>query len=143
MLQRLPRSHRILERPHMAYRPFGKDAHGHTIQDVSGITVRANLEFLEDLIARQEGPEAAREALSRLVTLLNERIPDPSYHVTLEFLRNPWNSFSYEFVMFLAEFSIQLSHQDHFHFNMGREKFLSPIIQILGRPFSIMQIYRM
>lgn len=143
MLQLLPRSHRILERPHMAYRPFGKDAQGHTIQDVSGITVRANLEFLEDLIARQEGPEAARQALSRLVTLLNERIPDSSYHVTLEFLRNPWNSYSYEFVMFLAEFSIQLSHQDHFHFNMGREKFLSPIIQILGRPFSIMQIYRM
>lgn len=143
MLQLLPRSHRILERPHMAYRPFGKDAQGHTIQDVTGITVRANLEYLEDLITRQEGPEAAQQALSRLVTLLNERISDPSYHVTLDFLKNPWNSYSYEFVMFLAEFSIQLSHQDHFHFNMGREKFLSPIIQILGRPFSIMQIYRM
>ncbi|MGE0474621.1 MAG: ATP-binding protein [Nitrospirales bacterium] len=143
MLQLLPRSHRILERPHLAYRPFGKDAQGNTIQDVSGITVRANLEYLEDLIARQEGPEAAEQALSRLVTLLNERIPDPSYHVTLDFLKNPWNSYSYEFVMFLAEFSIQLSRQDHFHFNMGREKFLSPIIQILGRPFSIIQIYRM
>lgn len=143
MLQLLPRSHRILERSHMAYRPFGRDAQGQTIQDVSGITVRANLEYLEDLIAAQEGPEAAQQALSRLVALLNERISDPSYHVTLEFLKNPWNSYSYEFVMFLAEFSIQLSHQEHFHFNMGREKFLSPIIQILGRPFSIMQIYRM
>ena len=26
---------------------------------------------------------------------------------------------------------------------MGREKFLSPIVQILGRPFSIVQIYRL
>ena len=45
--------------------------------------------------------------------------------------------------MFLAEFSVQLSMQDNFHFNLGREKFLSPIIRILGRPFSITQIYRL
>ena len=139
----LPSSHRILERPHMEYQPYGKDSQGRTIQDVSGITVRANLEYLEDLITRQEGREAAHEALSTLVTLLNERIPDASYHVTLEFLKNPWHGYSYEFTMFLAEFSVQLSHQTRYHFNLGREKFLSPIIQILGRPFSIMQIYRM
>ncbi|MCA9468556.1 MAG: hypothetical protein KC643_24380, partial [Nitrospira sp.] len=127
----------------MEYQPYGKDSQGRTIQDVSGITVRANLEYLEDLITRQEGREAAHEALSTLVTLLNERIPDASYHVTLEFLKNPWHGYSYEFTMFLAEFSVQLSHQTRYHFNLGREKFLSPIIQILGRPFSIMQIYRM
>jgi signal transduction histidine kinase len=75
--------------------------------------------------------------------LLNDRIPDRTYHVTVDFLKNHWNSYSYEFAMFLAEFSVQLSHQDNFHFNLGREKFLSPIIQILGRPFSIAQIYRL
>lgn len=139
----LPKSHRILERPHMQFRPFGRDSQGRTIQDVSGITVRANLEYLEDLVSRDQGREAGRRALDRLVTLLNERIPDKHYHVTLDFLKNPWNSYSYEFVMFLAEFSVQLSQQEHFHFNLGREKFLSPIIQILGRPFSIVQIYRL
>jgi signal transduction histidine kinase len=81
--------------------------------------------------------------LEKLVSLLNERIPDRTYHVTVPFLKNPWNSYSYEFVMFLAEFSIQLSEQPDYHFNMGREKFLSPIVQILGRPFSIIQIYRL
>ena len=44
---------------------------------------------------------------------------------------------------FLAEFSIHLSEQPDYHFKMGQEKFLSPIIQILGRPFSIVQIYRL
>jgi len=139
----LPKSHRILERPLMEFRPFGKDLQGATIQDVSGITVRANLEYLEDVMTRRQGSEAAQTALNTLVLLLNERIPDRTYHVTVDFLKNPWNSYSYEFVMFLAEFSVQLSQQDHFHFNLGREKFLSPIIQILGRPFSITQIYRL
>ena len=127
----------------MEFRPFGKDLQGATIQDVSGITVRANLEYLEDIITRRQGSEAAQTALDNLVALLNERIPDRTYHVTVDFLKNPWNSYSYEFVMFLAEFSVQLSRQDNFHFNLGREKFLSPIIQILGRPFSITQIYRL
>ncbi len=143
MPQLLPPTHRILERPFMEFRPFGRDSKGHTIQDVSGITVRANLEYLETLVTRQHGVEAAPAALDKLIILLNERIPDRTYHVTVDFLKNPWNSYSYEFVMFLAEFSIQLSEQPDYHFNMGREKFLSPIVQILGRPFSIVQIYRL
>ncbi|GJL70649.1 MAG: hypothetical protein NPIRA06_32840 [Nitrospirales bacterium] len=139
----LPKSHRILERPLMEFRPFGKDTQGATIQDVSGIAIRANLEYLEEAIKQRQGPEAAEAALGTLVALLNERIPDRTYHVTVDFLKNHWNSYSYEFAMFLAEFSVQLSHEENFHFNLGREKFLSPIIQILGRPFSIAQIYRL
>ncbi|MCA9420910.1 MAG: GAF domain-containing protein, partial [Nitrospira sp.] len=139
----LPKSHRIVERPLMEFRPFGKDPQGETIQDVSGIAIRANLEYLEDVITHRQGSEAAETALETLVALLNERIPDRAYHVSIDFLKNHWNSYSYEFAMFLAEFSVQLSHQDNFHFNLGREKFLSPIIQILGRPFSIAQIYRL
>ncbi|WP_447964226.1 ATP-binding protein [Nitrospira sp. Ecomares 2.1] len=139
----LPKSHRILERPLMEFRPFGKDTQGATIQDVSGIAIRANLEYLEEAIKQRQGPEAAEAALGTLVALLNERIPDRTYHVTVDFLKNHWNSYSYEFAMFLAEFSVQLSHEENFHFNLGREKFLSPIIQILGRPFGIAQIYRL
>ena len=139
----LPKTHRIVERPLMEFRPFGRNHHGATIQDVSGITVRANLEYLETLMTRKYGAEAVQATLEKLVWLLNERISDRTYHVTVDFLKNTWNSYSYEFVMFLAEFSIQLSEQPDYHFNMGREKFLSPIVQILGRPFSIVQIYRL
>ena len=139
----LPKTRRILERPFMEFRPFGRDHQGGTIQDVSGITVRANLEYLEILVTRKDGVEAAQTALEKIVLLLNERIPDRTYHVTVDFLKNPWNGYSYEFVMFLAEFCLQLSEQPDYHYNMGREKFLSPIVQILGRPFSIVQIYRL
>ncbi len=139
----LPKAHRILERPLMEFRPFGRDHQGTTIQDVSGITVRANLEYLESLFTPQYGAEAAQATLEKLVLLLNERISDRTYHVTVDFLKNPWNSYSYEFVMFLTEFSIKLSEQPDYHFNLGREKLLSPLVQILGRPFSIVQIYRL
>ena len=54
MPQRLPSTHRILERPLMEFRPFGRDPKGQTIQDVSGITVRANLEYLIG-VARGKG----------------------------------------------------------------------------------------
>ena len=104
----LPKAHRILERPLMEFRPFGRDHQGTTIQDVSGITVRANLEYLESLFTPQYGAEAAQATLEKLVLLLNERISDRTYHVTVDFLKNPWNSYSYEFVMFLTEFSIKL-----------------------------------
>ncbi len=139
----LPKSHRIIDRPYMIFRPFGKDLQGRTIQDVSGITVRANVEYLEEIVTKKQGTDAVPDVLDQLVNLLNRRIRDRTYHVTIEFLKNPWNSYSYEFVMFLSEFCVQLSGEDRFHFNLGRSKFLSPIIQILGRPFSITQIYRL
>ena len=139
----LPKTHRILERPTMVFRPFGRDHHNARIQDASGITVQANLEYLEKVVTQRHGTNAATAALEKLVLLLNERIPDQTYHVTIDFLKNPWNSYSYEFVMFLAEFSIQLSEQPDYHFKLGQEKLVSPIVQILGRPFSMVQIFRL
>jgi len=139
----LNKTHRILEKGVMEFRPFGQDVKGEKIRDVSGMTVRANVEYLKEVITRTKGREAGDLALQDLTRLLNERITDPAYHVTPEFLQNPWNSYSYEFVMYLAEFCVELSGDSDFHLNLGREKFLSPIIQVLGRPFSIVQIYRL
>jgi hypothetical protein len=73
----LPKSHRILERPLMEFRPFGKDLHGATIQDVSGMAIRANLEYLEDAIKHQQGSEAAEAALDTLAERADSR-PDLS-----------------------------------------------------------------
>ena len=127
----------------MAFQPFGKHPNGHNIRDVSGVTVRANVEFLEDLVNRTKGSPAGAHAGEELIRRLNERIPDSTYHITQDFLRNPWNSYSYEFVIFLAEFCVILSEDENFHIKLGREKLLSPLVQILGRPFSIAQIYSM
>ncbi len=139
----LNKTHRILEKGVMEFRPFGQDTKGEKIRDVSGMTVRADVEYLKEIITRTQGREAGDSALQDLTRLLNDRIPDPAFHVTPEFLQNPWNSYSYEFVMYLAEFCAELSGDSDFHLNLGREKFLSPIIQVLGRPFTIVQIYRL
>ena len=143
MTDLLPKTHRILEKGMMEFRPFGKNVNGELIQDVIGVSVRANLEFLEETVTQHKGRAAGERVVTDLVNLLNERIPDRAFHVSPEFLKNPWNSYSYEFVMFVAEFCVILSGNPHFHLNMGREKILSPIIQVLARPFSITQIYRL
>ena len=143
MPELLSKSHRIIEKGVMEFRPFGQELNGERIQDVSGVTVRANLEYLKDLVTRSRGREAGEAIIEELVDLLNARIPDQTFHVTPEFLTNPWNSYSYEFVMFLNEFCAILSGDDLFCFHLGREKFLSPVIQLLGRPLSIVQIYKL
>ncbi len=139
----LPRNHTILEKGLMAHRPFGTEADGRKIRDVSGMTIRAHVEYLEEVVARGRGPEVGIHAVEVLCRRLNERIRDPAYHVTPAFLKNMWHSYSYEFTAYLAEFCIALSGEADFAFRVGKHKFLSPTIQTLGRPFSIPQIYKM
>ena len=127
----------------MEFRPFGREVNGERIQDVSGLTVLANLEYLQQVVIIRDGKEAGERTIQLLVNSLNECILDEVYHVTPEFLKNPWNSYSYEFVMFLNEFCVRLSGDPNFHCNLGREKVLSPIVQALGRPFTISQIYKL
>ena len=127
----------------MLFRPFGVAPNGEKIRDVSGITVKANVEYLEEVISKKNGGDAGRQAIDRLCDSLNARISDPSYHVTPEFLQNIWHSYSYEFVCYLGEFCILISEDPNFQFEMGKHKFISPVIQTLGRPFSVSQIFEL
>ncbi len=139
----LSKEHTILEKGFMEHRPFGIDPHGENIRDVSGLTVKANVDYLEETVGRRQGPEAGARAVEKHCQLLNERIRDPAYHVSPTFLKNVWHSYSYEFVCFLGEFCRRLSDDSQFQFHVGKEKFISPIIQTLGRPFPVPQIYMM
>ena len=127
----------------MLFRPFGKEPSGESIRDLSGVSVRANVEYLEEAITGVHGQDAGNRVVQELVTRLNERIPDHAYHVTTEFLKNPWTGYSNEFVAYLVEFCVDLSGDAEFQFNMGRRNLISPIIQTLMRPFSVQQIYKM
>jgi|CXWL01.1.fsa_nt_gi signal transduction histidine kinase len=143
MTMLLSKDHTILDKGNMEWRPFGTNADGEKVRDVSGVTVRANVEYLEEVVAHAKGPDAGREAVTELCRLLNERIQDPTYHVTPSFLKNTWNSYSYEFVCFLGEFCKGISGDPKFPYHVGEVKLLSPIIQTLGRPFATHQIYKM
>jgi signal transduction histidine kinase len=127
----------------MEFPPFGVDESGQKIRDVSGVTIRANVEYLEEMMDRARGPGAGADMVDRLVSLLNGRILDPTYHVTPDFLKNPWNSYSYEFACFLGEFCSDLSRDTQFQSKMARQKFLSSLVVALGKPFSIAKIYEL
>jgi signal transduction histidine kinase/ActR/RegA family two-component response regulator len=139
----LPQTRTILERPYMKFVPFGVDERGERVNDVSGMIVHDNVEYLEEWVTRTKGADAAAQAMGDLCRLLNDRIRDSAYHVTLDQLKNVWNSYSYEFTSYLREFCRELSRDPAFHINVGREKHISPLIQTLGRPFSLAQIHRM
>lgn len=141
-IELLPKERRILDRPFMEFRPFGLDEQGQTIRDLSGMSIRAVILDLEKTLTRERGDGAGPEAVDELCVLLNQRIKNSVYHVTPEFLKNPWNSYSYEFAAYLYEFCELLTGDPNFIFAGGMEK-MSPIIQVLARPFSLEQIYGM
>lgn len=143
MTDLLSKDHSILERPFMEFRPFGLNDRGEKICDISGVIVQSNVDYMCDYLTRTAGTEAAVHALDELCRLLNTRLPDRSYHVTTDFLRNIWNSYSYEFVCYLREFCEQLSGDPDFHVNVGTQRKVPPLIQILCRPFSTPQLYKM
>ena len=143
MSQLLPAEHTILERPFMQFPPFGINGRGERVRDVSGIIIRDNVDYMEEWVGRTGGAEAAAQSTVELCRLLNARVRDSAHHVTPEQLKNVWNSYSYEFTSYLREFCRQLSGDPAFYLNVGREKHISPLIQALGRPFSLAQIHRM
>ncbi|HSQ49904.1 MAG TPA: ATP-binding protein, partial [Nitrospiraceae bacterium] len=138
----LPKNRTILEREMMEFRPFGLDVQGHTIRDLSGMSIRAIVVYLEKFLARERGAVAGRQAVEELCVLLNQRIKDPVYHVTPDFLKNAWNSYTYEFTAYVYEFCERMSGDPRFVFRGGMEK-ASSIMQVLARPFSLSQIYGM
>src|SRR5262245_6375592 len=139
----LSKEHRITEKGMMEFQPFGKEPNGTTIRDISGVVVLALVSHLEESMGQRHGQDAGQHAVEELVERLNERIPDRAYRVTAGFLKNPWNSYSNEFGVFVTQFCWDISGDPQFQFNMAREKAISPVIQVLGRPFSVPQIYKM
>ena len=137
----LSREHRILEKGLIQYRPFGKEENGELIRDTLGVKVHAYVDYLEESVTQSLGPQAGKEAVQTLCRLLNERIADSAYHVSPKFLKNDWNSYSYEFVCFLVEFCKDITGDSFFAAHAGREKLISSVLQTLGRPFSVQQIY--
>jgi hypothetical protein len=135
-----PKDRTILEREVMEFRPFGLDEQGHAIRDLSGMSIRAVVVYLEKSLALERGASAGSQAVEDLCHLLNQRIKDPVYHVTPEFLKNAWNSYTYEFTAYLYEFCERMSGDPRFVFRGGMEK-ASSIMQVLARPFSLSQIY--
>ena len=141
-MELLSKEHRIIEKSRMEFQPFGRTPDGKRIDDVSGVTMRVHIDLLEEIVTRKKDREAAKDTVERLAELLNERISDPTYHVTPAFLKNPWNSYSHEFLLHELNFSSMLAEDSDFHLKAGK-KLIPKMIQALGRPFSVQQIFKM
>jgi hypothetical protein len=63
----LTKDRSILERELMEFRPFGLDEHGHTIRDLSGMSIRATVLYLEKTLDEKRGEAAGREAVQELL----------------------------------------------------------------------------
>ena len=96
----LPRDRTILEHEVMEFRPFGLDEQGHTIRDLSRMSIRAIVVYLEKWQGGEWGASVESQAEEELCRLLNQRIKDPVYHGMPEFLKNAGNSYSYEFTAY-------------------------------------------
>lgn len=144
MTEFLSKDHSILERPFMEFRPFGVDEHEQLIRDISGVPIASSVGYLEEYVtAKTNDPQAGTRAVQELCRLLNERIKDSAYHVTPEFLKNVWHSYSYEFTTYLREFCVLLSDDPQFHFNMAKARNVPPMLVILGKPLGLAQIYKL
>jgi hypothetical protein len=143
MTNLLSKDHTILERPFMEFRPFGVDERGEKVRDVAGVIVQANVEYLEEHVAQASGESAGRRAVEDLCRLLNERLRDPAYHVTPAFLKNPWRSYSYEFVCYLREFGRRITGDPLYVLHTAMAKHVSQLIQVLCRPFPLQRIFAM
>jgi len=75
--QLLPKDRTILEREFMEFRPFGLDEKGHTIRDLSGMSIKAVVVYLEKSQSLAGGVSAGTQAVEKLCQLLNQRMKDP------------------------------------------------------------------
>jgi len=148
----------------MVGRPFGSDEAGRPVGRTKGSFIRATVEYMLACVAQrtlaavpslgEAGAseradqvagaiaQAKAEALEQLLTRLNEAIPDPRYHVTLDYLMNEGNIYSVEFDTFLSHLCRELSGDPRFHFNRGVRS-IPASVALLSRPFSLSQTYRM
>jgi two-component system sensor histidine kinase/response regulator len=148
----------------MVGRPFGTDEAGRPVGHTKGSFVRAAVEYMLECVAQRAlsglppheqvgasehagevaGPvaQAKAAALEQLLTRLNAAIPDPRYHVTVDYLMNEGHSYSLEFDTFLSHICGELSGNARFHFNRGARS-IPASVALLSRPFSLSQTYRM
>jgi signal transduction histidine kinase/CheY-like chemotaxis protein/predicted hydrocarbon binding protein len=161
-----PAGEDLLPLPHaMQGRPFGADENGRPIRHVRGTSVRAAVEQMQDYLAHRMAEELAtteerlgvseakaeweariqqarEDALGQLVERLNSAIPDPAYRVSANYLLDEANYYSREFQVYVDVLAGEVCGDPDFSFHRGMRSVPASLV-ILGRPFSVRQIYNL
>ncbi len=133
----------------MLGRPFGTDEAGRPIDQTSGKTIAGPIGWMRTVVGRRAERKlpptlspaerkarvaaAQAAALDRLVGMLNAAIHDVRYHVSVDYLLNESNQFSYEFWMFVSDYCRVISGDPGFFFNHGPANIPTTIVH-LARP---------
>lgn len=140
---------------YMANPPFGADAQGRPIRDVSGALIVATVEQVQKYVGRMTAdglPQLSAEerqariaaaqdaAVAELVQRLNAAMPDPDNHVSRDYLLNPRNYYSFEFVIYANELARQISGDMNWAFHRGMRSIPVSMLH-LARPLSLQQVY--
>jgi sigma-B regulation protein RsbU (phosphoserine phosphatase) len=136
--------------------PFGANAAGRPIRDITGASIRGVIEYMQ-LSIKQRLPEelpahlsmeecAARvaqaqsDALDELVERLNRAVPDRRYQVSRDYLLDASHYYSHEFNLFVNEFACQIAGDPYLFFQRGLRS-IPPALVNLARPLSLRQVY--
>lgn len=134
--------------------PFGTDAAGQLIQNVSGYVVAGAVRYMLDVVAQRYRQQATQTpsqaditaiqnaALDTLVTRLNAVMPSERYQVTADYLLNTVNRYSTEFWLFVADYCREICGDEDFYYNHASYIFPEHIIQ-LGKPLTSQQVFSM
>lgn len=142
--------------PQMSMRPFGTDEEGRAIKQVRATTVLAAVKQMQDYMSQQLDRELPPDmdpqerkarirqiresSLDKLVTRLNEAIPDRQYHVTREYLLNEGHHYTHEFNLYVNELAKEISGDPDFSFHRGLKSIPTSLIS-LGRTLSLRQVF--
>lgn len=137
-------------------RPFGTDEQGQPIDHGSGKLILGSIEWMQQCISRQVAEAAPSDlrpedvaalagqaraaAMDRLVDMLNAAIGDPRYRVSVPYLMNQRNLYSYEFRLFVADYCRELSGDAEFFRHAGEQSIGGPV-SLLGRPLGLQRTY--
>ncbi|MBN1888028.1 MAG: SpoIIE family protein phosphatase [Thermoflexales bacterium] len=136
--------------------PFGANASGEPIRDITGSSVKSVIEYMQSSIQQrlaQELPahlsmeecaariaQAQSDALDELVERLNGVMPDRRYQVSREYLLDASHYYSHEFNLFVNEFARLIADDPYLFFQRGLRSTPPALINIV-RPLSLRQIY--
>ncbi len=136
--------------------PVGVNVRGQKVEFISGSSIKSTVLYMLEVVRRdivrnlplnatpaerqQRADQAAEEAVTDLLTMLNASFRDAHVQIQRDYLLDAKNYYSYEFSLVLGEYAKAIAHEENFYFNRGART-VPPTLAWLVRSFSVSQVY--
>lgn len=123
--------------------PFGLDENGKHITDIRGNVIKPVVMYMLECVEKRNVgrvESAHAKAQAQLIARLNTCIPNPTHHVTFDYLLKEGNLYSYEFNAFVHYICNELAEEPHYFFNIGLRVFPESM-RFLFQAVSLQQVY--